>query len=69
MALEAQTRRQICLTQQRCLRRGTEREPPIYEYRATVDRPIPRIRPYDGLTEEAGRSHVGGSFNLTSCKG
>ena len=37
MALEAQDRGQVCLTQ-RCLRRGEERLPPIYEYRATVRR-------------------------------
>ena len=35
MALEAQAKGQVCLTQ-KCLRRGEERRPPIYEYRATV---------------------------------
>jgi len=38
MAMEAQTKKQVCLTQ-KCLRRGDERSAPIYEYRATVRRP------------------------------
>jgi hypothetical protein len=33
MAIEAQGKGQVCLTQ-RCLRKGTDRLPPIYEYRA-----------------------------------
>jgi len=37
MAMEAQEKGQVCLTQQ-CLRRGTERVAPIYEYPATVRR-------------------------------
>lgn len=35
MAMAAQEKGQVCLTQ-KCLRRGTERVAPIYEYRATV---------------------------------
>ena len=36
-ALEAQEQGLVCLTQ-KCLQRGGERVPPIYEYRATVRR-------------------------------
>ena len=44
MALEAQMKKQVCLTQ-RCLRQGSERETPIYEYRATVRRIDPTAHP------------------------
>lgn len=37
MAMEAQEKGQVCLTQ-RCLRKGSDRVPPIYEYQATVRR-------------------------------
>src|SRR5262249_14303107 len=37
LAMEAQLSRRVCLTQ-KCLREGSEREMPIYEYRATVRR-------------------------------